>query len=67
MLAWDIKTSCPKLQEEAWDSEESRSGEVSQKPRVGWGETEYGGAGKHCFNFLIPVYRLLLYPMIGQL
>ena len=28
-------------------------------------EREVGGACKHCFKYLIPVYQLLVYPLIG--
>ena len=28
-------------------------------------EREWGGACKHCFKYLIPVYQLLIYPLIG--
>ena len=31
------------------------------------GETQSSGAYKWSFQYLIPVYQLLVYPMIGQL
>ena len=34
---------------------------------VGAGEKGSSGACENCFQFLIPVYQLLVYPMIGQL
>ena len=34
--------------------------------RKGSGERQGGGACEHCFQYLIPVYQLPVYPMIGQ-
>ena len=34
---------------------------------MGAGETQSSGACKCCFQYLIPVYQLPVYPMIGQL
>ena len=31
------------------------------------GEKRSSAASKHCFQHLIPVYQLLVYPVIGQL
>ena len=33
---------------------------------MGAGETQSGGAYKWSVQYLIPVYQLLVYPMIGQ-
>lgn len=35
--------------------------------RIGAGERQISGACKRCFQYLIPVYQLQVYPMIGQL
>lgn len=35
--------------------------------RMGAGERQISGACKHCFQYLIPVYQLQEYTMIGQL
>ena len=35
--------------------------------RVEAGEKWSSGASKHCFQYLIQVYQLLISPMIGQL
>jgi len=40
--------------------------EKLRENRKGSGERQSGGACKHCFQYLIPVYRLPVYPMIGQ-
>ena len=34
--------------------------------REGVGERRSSGAFKYCFQYLIPVYQLLVYRMIGQ-
>ena len=34
---------------------------------MGAGERQISGACKHCFQYLIPVYQLQVYLMIGQL
>ena len=35
--------------------------------RIGAGERRSSGARKDCFQYLIPVYQLLINPMIGKL
>ena len=35
--------------------------------RIGAGERQSSGACKDCFQYLIPVYELLVNPMIGKL
>ena len=52
--------ACSRLQ----DSGEKGS-KKSAKNRVRTGERECGGACKHCFKYLIPIYQLLVYPLIG--
>ena len=51
--------ACSRLQ----DSGENGSKKKCQTARTG--ERECGGACKHCFKYLIPMYQLLVYPLIG--
>ena len=53
--------ACSKLQ----DRKEIGSKKVARK-RAGAGGSRSSGACKNCFQYLIPVYQLLVYPMIGQ-
>ena len=46
------------------DSGENRS-KKSAKSSARTEERERGGACEHCFKYLIPVYQLLVYPLIG--
>ena len=52
---------CSRLQ----DSGESASRKAAGKPRGSLGETG-NGACKHFFQYIISVYQLLVYPVIGQ-
>ena len=56
----DLDLACSRLP----DSGENGS-KKSAKNRVRTGERECGGACKHCFKYLIPIYQLLVYPLIG--
>ena len=54
--------ACSSLQNSE-ESQESGSREVPRKPSKSWSSE----ACKHCFQYLIPVYQLRIYPMIYQL
>lgn len=57
-----FKMDCSRLQ----DSEERRSRKIAGKP-MGTGERRISETCKQCFQYFIPVYQFLVYPMIGQL
>ena len=40
--------------------------EKLRENREGFGERRESGACKHCFQYIFPVYQLLVYPVIGQ-